>query len=565
MTDLPRLADLEHADRFEDRHLGPRAGEVAKMLADLGYATLDELTDAALPQSIRSTEGLDLPAARSEQEALADLRALAGRNRVVTSMIGLGYHATVTPPVILRNILESPAWYTAYTPYQPEISQGRLEALLNFQTMIADLTGMALANASLLDEGTAAAEAMTLARRAAKGKGDDAVFLVDADCHPQTIEVVRTRAEPLGLPVVVADLSGGLPADADAFGLLLPYPGSSGRIVDWEPVIAAAHDHGAVVAVDADVLALTVLRSPGEMGADVVVGVAQRFGVPLGFGGPHAGYMAVRDGLQRSMPGRLVGVSVDVDGDRAYRLALQTREQHIRREKATSNICTAQVLLAVIASMYAVYHGPEGLTAIAQRTHRFASCWPRAARRWRRGGARRVLRHGHGPRAGPGRRGGGRRARARDQPAPRGRRPRRHLLRRDHHPAATWPRCWPPSGRATDVDLDALDDSTDAAIPAELVRDTPFLTHPVFHQHRSETRDAALPAHAGRPRPGARPQHDPAGLVHHEAQRHRRDGGHHLARVRPDPPLRPRDQAEGYLELIESSRHGWWRSPATTR
>jgi len=379
MTARP-LADLEGDAPFRGRHIGPSADDQAAMLAAVGYDSLDALVDAAVPAGIRLDGDLDLPAARSEAEVLAELRRIAGENRVVTSMIGLGYHATVTPPVILRNILESPAWYTAYTPYQPEISQGRLEALLNFQTMVADLAGLELANASLLDEGTAAAEAMTLARRVAKQAPDDAVFLVDADCHPQTIEVVRTRAEPIGLPVVVADLRDGIPDGAVPFGLLLPLPGSSGRVVDWTPVIAAAHERGAVVTVDADLLGLTLLRSPGAMGADVVVGVAQRFGVPVGFGGPHAGFMAVRDGLQRSLPGRLVGVSVDADGNRAYRLALQTREQHIRREKATSNICTAQVLLAVVASMYAVYHGPEGLTAIAERTHRYADLLAAALR-----------------------------------------------------------------------------------------------------------------------------------------------------------------------------------------
>ena len=372
MTNRRPLRDLEGAAPFESRHLGPSAGDQAKMLATLGYASLDALTDAAVPAGIRQVDELDLPAARSETEALADLRAFADRNRVVTSMIGLGYHDTITPAVILRNVVESPAWYTAYTPYQPEISQGRLEALLNFQTMVADLTGMALANASLLDEATAAAEAMTLARRAAKGVADDAVFLVHADCHPQVIEVVRTRAEPLGIEVVVADLTDGLPTDVAAFGLLLAHPGSTGRVIDWTSVIDAAHQQGAVVAVDADLLSLCLLRSPGAMGADLVVGVAQRFGVPLGFGGPHAGFLAVREGLQRTLPGRLVGVSVDADGNQAYRLALQTREQHIRREKATSNICTAQVLLAVVASMYAVYHGPDGLTDIAARTHRYA-------------------------------------------------------------------------------------------------------------------------------------------------------------------------------------------------
>src|SRR5581483_10459344 len=287
---------------------------------------------------------------------------------VSVSMIGLGYHGTITPPVLRRNILENPAWYTAYTPYQPEISQGRLEALLNFQTMVADLTGLRVANASLLDEATAAAEAMALCRRVAKSPAG-ARFVIDADCHPQTIAVVRTRAEPLGIEVVVRDVAGsGLP-DGDVFGVLVQYPASSGRIVDWRATVDAAHERGALVAVATDLLALCLLRSPGALGADVAVGSSQRFGVPMMFGGPHAAFMAVRAGLERSLPRRLVGVSIDADGHPAYRLALQTREQHIRREKATSNICTAQVLLAVVASMYAVYHGPDGLTAIATRVH----------------------------------------------------------------------------------------------------------------------------------------------------------------------------------------------------
>ncbi|MCX9192801.1 glycine dehydrogenase (aminomethyl-transferring) [Carbonactinospora thermoautotrophica] len=361
-------ATSERPGRFATRHIGPRPEEQAKMLATVGYGSLEELTSAAVPGSIRSAAPLRLSPARSEDEVLAELRALARRNRVLTSMIGLGYYGTVTPPVIRRNVLENPAWYTAYTPYQPEISQGRLEALLNFQTMVADLTGLPIANASLLDEGTAAAEAMALARRVSKASG---AFLVDADCFPQTIAVVQTRAEPLGIPVVVADLSGGLP-EGDFFGVLVQYPGSSGALRDWRPVVEQAHERGALVAVAADLLALTLLRPPGELGADIAVGTTQRFGVPLGFGGPHAGYMAVRTGLERQLPGRLVGVSIDVDGNPAYRLALQTREQHIRREKATSNICTAQVLLAVVASMYAVYHGPEGLRAIAQRVHQHA-------------------------------------------------------------------------------------------------------------------------------------------------------------------------------------------------
>ncbi len=359
------------ADRpFAERHIGPAPDEQAKMLAAVGYPSLDELTDRAIPDAIQLLDRLDLPAAAAETEALAELAALAAANRPGVAMIGLGYHGTTTPPVIRRNVLENPAWYTAYTPYQPEISQGRLEVLLNFQTMVADLAGLALANASLLDEGTAAAEAMTLSRRMSKAPAG-AAYLVHDDCHPQTIEVVRTRAEPLGIEVKVVDLSSGLPG-GDAFGVLLPYPASTGAVIDWEAAIAAAHDRGALATVVADPLALCVLRAPGDIGADVVVGTTQRFGVPLGYGGPHAGFMAVRDGLQRSLPGRLVGVSVDADGQPAYRLALQTREQHIRREKATSNICTAQVLLAVIAALYASYHGPDGLRNIAGRAHRMA-------------------------------------------------------------------------------------------------------------------------------------------------------------------------------------------------
>ncbi|GAA1098395.1 aminomethyl-transferring glycine dehydrogenase [Nocardiopsis composta] len=358
------------AREFADRHIGPDPAAIAEMLKTVGYDSTSALMAAAVPESILTAPGapapLDLPAPASETEALAELRALADRNTVRTSMIGLGYYDTVTPPVILRNIMENPAWYTAYTPYQPEISQGRLEALLNFQTMVSDLTGLAVSGASLLDEATAAAEAMTLARRATKAK--TATFVVDADVFPQTLDVLRTRAEPLGIEIVVADLAEGLP-EGEAFGVLVQYPGASGAVRDPKPVIDAAHEAGALAVVAADILALTVLRSPGELGADIAVGSTQRFGVPMGFGGPHAGYMSVREGLQRQMPGRLVGVSVDNAGRPAYRLALQTREQHIRREKATSNICTAQVLLAVMASMYAVYHGPYGLREIAERVH----------------------------------------------------------------------------------------------------------------------------------------------------------------------------------------------------
>ncbi len=359
---------------FAVRHIGPNDDEQAKMLAAVGRQSLDDLVDAAVPAAIRSAPRA-LHAGASEREVLDELRELAARNSVVRSMIGLGYSGTFTPPVIRRNVLENPSWYTAYTPYQPEISQGRLEALLTFQTVVGDLTGLPTANASLLDEATAAAEAMTLCRRSSRSAAG-AAFVVDAECHPQTIAVVRMRAEPLGLDVVVADLAGGLPAESipetGVFGVLVQYPGSSGAVRDLRPLVEQAHECGALVAVATDLLALTLLQPPGEVGADVAVGSSQRFGVPLWFGGPHAGFMAVRAGLERSLPGRLVGVSRDADGAPAYRLALQTREQHIRREKATSNICTAQVLLAVTAAMYAVYHGPDGLRAIATRAHRFA-------------------------------------------------------------------------------------------------------------------------------------------------------------------------------------------------
>ncbi|HWE57992.1 MAG TPA: aminomethyl-transferring glycine dehydrogenase [Acidimicrobiales bacterium] len=356
---------------FVDRHIGPSTADHLRMLETLGYSSIDELIDAVVPASIREVDldqpGAGRPVAASEEEVAAELVALAGRNRVLTPMIGLGYSDTVTPAVIRRNVLENPSWYTAYTPYQPEISQGRLEALLNFQTMVSDLTGLPVANASLLDEATAAAEAISLLRRA--GKGD--LVVIDEDALPQSIAVVTCRVEATGGSVVVADPAGPLPDGVTA--VLVQYPGASGRVPDLDPVIAAAHDAGAQVAVAADLLSLALLVPPGEVGADVVVGSSQRFGVPLGFGGPHAAFMAIREGLQRNLPGRLVGVSLDADGQPAFRLALQTREQHIRRDKATSNICTAQVLLAVMASMYAVYHGPEGIEAIARHAHASAA------------------------------------------------------------------------------------------------------------------------------------------------------------------------------------------------
>ena len=365
---------LDRSVPFADRHIGPRRDDIEQMLSVVGYSSLTELADAAVPASIKWLDGLDLPKAGSEVEVAAELRRLASLNTVARSMIGLGYYDTVTPAVVRRNVLENPAWYTAYTPYQPEISQGRLEALLAFQTVVSDLCGLPIAGSSLLDEPTAAAEAMTLARRASKSHSHR--FLVDRDTHPQTLAVMQTRAEPLGIKLVEIDLDSEVTdqelATGHFFGVLLSYPGSTGTVRQISAHIQAAHTHGAIVAVTTDLLALTLLTPPGDLGADIAVGSAQRFGVPLGFGGPHAGFMAVREGLERSMPGRLVGVSVDADGAPAYRLALQTREQHIRREKATSNICTAQVLLAVTAALYAAYHGPEGLHQIASRVHRYA-------------------------------------------------------------------------------------------------------------------------------------------------------------------------------------------------
>jgi glycine dehydrogenase len=360
----------EAATTFARRHIGPSPRDVLGMLERVGATSIAVLMGETLPASIRQTTPLDLGRALSETEALAHMRELAAKNQVFTSLIGQGYSGTILPAVIQRNILENPAWYTAYTPYQPEISQGRLEALFNFQTMIADLTGLDVANASLLDEATAAAEAMALAERVAPTKTKS--FFVDAEVHPQTLAVLRTRAEPLGWNLVIGDPLTALDG-ADVFGGLLQYPGTSGRLRDLRPAIAALHAKGALAIVAADLLALTLLASPGELGADIAIGSAQRFGVPMGYGGPHAAYMAVRDAYKRALPGRLVGLSVDSRGQPAYRLALQTREQHIRREKATSNICTAQVLLAIIASMYAVYHGPEGLTHIARTVHRRAA------------------------------------------------------------------------------------------------------------------------------------------------------------------------------------------------
>ena len=368
MPAVKPLGELENASEFVARHIGITDADEAHMLSVIGEASRRALIDSIVPRSIARRQGMKLPAPVTEAAALAELKVIAQQNQVLKSFIGQGYHGTHTPGVILRNILENPAWYTAYTPYQAEISQGRMEALVNFQTMLTDLTGMAIANASMLDEATAAAEAMTLAKRSVKAKGN--AIVVGGDCHPQTIEVIQTRAEPLGIAVVVANSAAAWDAALardDYFAVVAPYPSSSGRIEDQRADVQKAHDKQAAYIVCADLLALTLIAPPGEWGADIVVGNTQRFGMPMGNGGPHAAYMACRDEFKRSLPGRLVGVSVDTHGNPAYRLALQTREQHIRREKATSNICTAQVLPAVIASMYAVYHGPQGLKRIAQR------------------------------------------------------------------------------------------------------------------------------------------------------------------------------------------------------
>ncbi|MFI0419929.1 aminomethyl-transferring glycine dehydrogenase [Spongiactinospora sp. 9N601] len=535
------------APPFETRHIGPSPAERAHMLKAIGFAGIDDLVATAVPESIRAKDRLDLPAAASEREAIAELRALAGRNRVLTPMIGLGYHGTETPAVIRRNLLENPGWYTSYTPYQPEISQGRLEALLNFQTMVSDLTGLDVAGASLLDEATAAAEAMTLARRA--GRAKSAVFVVDADALPQTKAVLRTRAEPLGIELVEADLSGELP---ECYGVLVQYPGASGRVAGFAGLAERAHAQGALVVAAADLLALTLLASPGEQGADIAIGSTQRFGVPLGFGGPHAAYMAVRERLARQLPGRLVGVSLDAGGRTAYRLALQTREQHIRREKATSNICTAQALLAVIAAMYAVYHGPEGLTRIARHTHRHARALAEALRAGGvevvhesffdtvlarvPGGAARVV-------AAAVERGVNLRQAGPDHVG---------IACDETTTGADLAAVLGAFGLAAESPVPAGGD----ALPADLARTSPFLTHPVFHTHRSETamlrylrrlqdKDIALdrsmiPLGSCTMKLNAATEMEPITWPEF--------GGVH--------PYVPEDQVEGYLALIRSLE-GW--------
>jgi glycine dehydrogenase len=464
---------------FAARHIGTSTADQDAMLKAVGQPSLDALMDACMPALIRSHDGLNLPHAITETEAQAELAALAAQNTPARSMIGLGYHGTHTPAVIRRNVLENPSWYTAYTPYQAEISQGRLEALLNFQTMCADLTGLPVAGASLLDEATAAAEAMLLARRAAKRNAGN-VFAVDRRVLPQTLAVLKTRAEPVGIDLAVADLTDPAAIPDGAFGVLLQYPGADGTIHDWTPTVEAAHAAGALVAVAADLLALTLLSAPGDFGADIAVGSTQRFGMPMGFGGPHAGYMAVRDSLQRQLPGRLVGVSRDAADAPALRLALQAREQHIRREKATSNICTAQVLPAVMAASYAVWHGPEGLRGIAEHAARAAARLAASLEHTGTtlaGGAFFDTVTAHVP---------GRADTVTARAAAAG--VNLHRVDADTVTIAC-------DETTTDADLRAVCDAFDATladdaalrIPFDLRRETPYLTHPVFTAHHSET------------------------------------------------------------------------------
>jgi len=474
----PYLRELEHHHAFVERHIGPNDAEIAQMLDVVGHASLDALTDAIVPSGIKSPAALALPSSLTEVEALAKIRTIADKNQVFRTFIGQGYYGTLTPNVILRNVLENPAWYTAYTPYQAEISQGRMEALINFQTLCADLTGMEIANASLLDEATAAAEAMTLAKRSAKSKSD--TFFVHDAVHPQTLELLRTRAEPMGIVLRV-----GTPAEAmeaEAYGVLLQYPDTFGHIGDYKALADAVHARGGLVAVATDLLALTLIAAPGEWGADIVVGNSQRFGVPFGFGGPHAAFMACRDAYKRSMPGRLIGVSVDAAGNAAYRLTLQTREQHIRREKATSNICTAQVLLAVMASMYAVYHGPEGLTRIARRTHRLAAILAAALRNAGVNVGEQFFDTLH--------------VKDIDAKAIHAKAAAARINLRAIDSEAVGISLDETATRAdivalgqlfgASVDVEALDAATADALPAGLVRTSAFLTHPVFNTHHSE-------------------------------------------------------------------------------
>ncbi|MCJ0763944.1 aminomethyl-transferring glycine dehydrogenase [Variovorax terrae] len=490
MQSAPPLRELEDPEEFIARHIGIDADDEHRMLPVIGSASRRELIEGIVPPSIRRAQPMQLPAAVTEAAALDELRAIASKNQVFKSFIGQGYYGTHTPGVILRNVLENPAWYTAYTPYQAEISQGRMEALVNFQTMVCDLTGMAVANASMLDEATAAAEAMTLARRSVKSKSN--IFIVAGDCHPQTIEVIQTRARPLGLQVKVSTAAATVPqlmAEGDYFGVLVQYPATTGAIHDLRPLAGQAHAVGAALCVAADLLALTLLLPPGEWDADIVCGTTQRFGMPMGNGGPHAAYLACRDEFKRSLPGRLVGVSVDAHGNPAYRLALQTREQHIRREKATSNICTAQVLPAVVTSMYAVYHGPQGLLRIARRVACYTAVFVRGLQALgyeiTNGGAfdSATIRTGDATPAIA--------ARARQAGVNLRHRLNNHLgvsfdetsTREDIEQLWSF---FARPGQALPRVAD-FERGIEPLIPTELRRTSAFLTHPVFNTHHSET------------------------------------------------------------------------------
>jgi glycine dehydrogenase len=481
------LRSLDQLETFASRHNGPRESDIQTMLDALGYPSLDALMDAVVPDSIRLQTPLDLPAARTENDVLTDLRAMAFKNKVFRSFIGMGYSNTITPPVLLRNILENPGWYTAYTPYQAEISQGRLEALLNFQTVITDLTGLECANASLLDEATAVAEAMHMTNAVTRKRGD-LRFLLDENCHPQTIAVVKTRARARGIRIEVGN-PDDFTFDEETIGAAVQYPGSDGRVRSYADLCAAAHEANAMVTVAADLLSLALLTPPGEWGADIVVGNSQRFGVPLGYGGPHAAFFSTHEKHKRSIPGRIIGVSKDAQGKPALRMALQTREQHIRRDKATSNICTAQVLLAVIAGMYAVYHGPEGLRHIARRTHDLSRALAQGLREldativhdaffdtvaidMDEAGAAKVMA-----------------AAVEHQINLRLISPTRIGIALDERtsPADVAELLGLFGGSDTTDDVDRLVASAPAAIPHALERTSAFLTHPVFHRYRSET------------------------------------------------------------------------------
>jgi len=490
MSSAKPLGALENPSEFIARHIGIDEADEALMLAAVGASSRRELIDGIVPRSIARSSPMTLPPPVTEAAALKQLKAMAAKNKMFKSFIGQGYYGTLTPGVILRNILENPAWYTAYTPYQAEISQGRMEALVNFQTMVCDLTGMAIANASMLDEATAAAEAMTLAKRSVKSKSN--VFIVAGDCHPQTIEVIQTRAKPLGIEVKVSTAAATVPqlmAGGDYFGVLVQYPATTGTIHDLRTLAAHAHADSAALCVAADLLALTLLTPPGEWNADIVLGSTQRFGMPMGNGGPHAAYMACRDEFKRSLPGRLVGVSIDTHGHTAYRLALQTREQHIRREKATSNICTAQVLPAVVASMYAIYHGPQGLKRIAERIAAYTAIFVRGLETLGYSIANKGAFDSVTIRTGD----------ATQTIAERARQAGANLCcRLNHHIGVSLDE----TTRRSDIELlwsffakpgqslpvvSAFEDGIEPLIPAELRRTSAFLTHPVFNTHHSET------------------------------------------------------------------------------